>query len=163
MSRWARASEARAQRDVDVFASRYWKVVNRSRPNGMGKPAGYKLLPTGANWPMADPESVIGRRARFMYHHLWVTPHAADERYPAGDHPFQHAGLDGLPRWTQADRPLEDTDVVLWFTFGTNHIPRSEDWPVMPVERTGFMLKPIGFFDRSPGIDVAPSEPRHCC
>ena len=24
-----------------------------------------------------------------------------------GDHPYQHEGLDGLPKWTAADRPLE--------------------------------------------------------
>jgi len=42
--------------------------------------------------------------------------------------------------------------------FGTNHIPRTEDWPVMPVERTGFHLKPSGFFRRSPAMDVAPSQ-----
>jgi len=29
----------------------------------------------------------------------------------------------------------------------------------MPVERTGFHLKPSGFFARSPGIDVAPTKP----
>jgi primary-amine oxidase len=33
----------------------------------------------------------------------------------------------------------------------------------MPVEHTGFHLKPSGFFRRSPGMDVAPSEPKHCC
>jgi primary-amine oxidase len=31
----------------------------------------------------------------------------------------------------------------------------------MPVERTGFHLKPSGFFRRSPGIDVA-SSPKSC-
>jgi Cu2+-containing amine oxidase len=30
------------------------------------------------------------------------------------------------------------------------------------VERTGFVLKPSGFFARSPGMDVAPSAARHC-
>ena len=157
------SSESIARRIIDPFASRFWKVVNPGRANHMGKPVGYKLMPGGANWPMADPESVIGKRARFMYHHLWVTPQRPDELYPAGDHPYQHEGLDGLPRWTAADRPLENEDVVLWYTFGTNHIPRTEDWPVMPVEHTGFQLKPSGFFRRSPGIDVAPSEPKHCC
>ena len=157
------ASESLAQRVIDPFASRFWKVVNPTRTNHMGKPVGYKLMPGGASWPMADPESVIGKRARFMYHHLWVTPQRPDELYPAGDHPYQHEGLDGLPRWTKANRPLEDEDVVLWYTFGTNHIPRTEDWPVMPVEHTGFHLKPSGFFRRSPGIDVAPSDPKHCC
>lgn len=157
------ARESAARRHADLQANRYWKVVNPKRRNHMDHPVGYKLMPTSVTWPTADPESVIGKRARFMYHQLWVTPHRPDELYPAGDHPYQHAGLDGLPRWTQADRPLEDEDVVLWYTFGTNHIPRPEDWPVMPVERAGFHLKPVGFFRRSPGIDVAPSEPKHCC
>ena len=26
------------------------------------------------------------------------------------------------------------------YVFGVTHIPRLEDWPVMPVERLGFML-----------------------
>ena len=96
-----------------------------------------------------------------MYRHLWVTPFAADERYPAGDYPFQHPGMAGLPAWTGADRATADTDVVLWYVFGTNHIPRPEDWPVMPVERAGFHLKPVGFFDHSPALDV-PAPKHHC-
>ena len=111
---------------------------------------------------MASPDSAIGQRAAFMYHHLWATPNRRDERYPAGEFPYQHPGGAGLPAWTAADRPLEDTDLVLWHVFGTNHIPRAEDWSVMPVERTGFMLKPVGFFRRNPGIDVAaPGGPCH--
>ena len=31
----------------------------------------------------------------------------------------------------------------------------------MPVERTGFHLKPVGFFDRSPALDV-PAPKHHC-
>jgi hypothetical protein len=29
-----------------------------------------------------------------------------------------------------------------------------QDWPVMPVEYTGFTLRPSGFFDRSPALDA---------
>ena len=157
------ASESVAARDVDPLANRYWKVINRGRLNHVGKPVGWKLVashPTGA---MALPESVIGKRAGFMYHHLWVTPYNADERYPAGEYPFQHPGGAGLPEWTAQDRPLEDTDLVLWHVFGVNHVPRIEDWPVMPVERVGFHLKPSGFFRRSPAIDVAPPTPASHC
>ncbi|MEO7429875.1 MAG: tyramine oxidase, partial [Acidimicrobiales bacterium] len=89
-----------------------------------------------------------------------VTPHAPDERRAAGDYPNQHIGGDGLPRWTAADRSLVDTDVVLWHTFGVTHVPRPEDWPVMPVERCGFLFSPAGFFDQNPALDVAP--PSHC-
>ena len=52
-------------------------------------------------------------------------------------------------------------DIVLWHTFGPTHFPRPEDWPVMPVARCGFVLKPTGFFARNPTLDVPPSA-RHC-
>jgi primary-amine oxidase len=153
--------EAAAQRMVAPLRSRFWKVVNEGRRNRFGNPVGYKLVPGQTTFPMAQPDSHIGRRAAFMYRHLWVTPFAADERYPAGDYPFGHPGMAGLPAWTSADRATTGTDVVLWYVFGTNHIPRPEDWPVMPVERAGFHLKPVGFFDRSPALDV-PAPKHHC-
>ena len=155
------ATESDAQRVIDPMVGRFWKVINPGKTNHMGKPVGYKLVPGHTTYPLARPESVIGTRAGFMYNHLWVTPHDPKERYPAGDYPYQHPGGAGLPEWTKANRSISDTDVVLWYVFGTNHIPRSEDWPVMPVERTGFQLKPSGFFRRSPGIDVAAS-PKAC-
>jgi primary-amine oxidase len=90
-----------------------------------------------------------------------VTPFHPDERHAGGEYPNQHPGGAGLPEWTAADRPLEDADLVLWHTFGTSHVCRPEDWPVMPVEYAGFRLKPWGFFDRNPALDVPPS-PAHC-
>jgi primary-amine oxidase len=85
-----------------------------------------------------------------------VTPFAEDERRAAGDYPNQHRGGAGLPAWTAQDRPVVDTDIVVWHSFGVTHIPRPEDWPVMPVEYTGFSLIPFGFFDRNPALDVPP-------
>ena len=32
--------------------------------------------------------------------------------------------------------------------------PRLEDWPVMPTEKCGFHLKPVGFFDSSNIMDL---------
>jgi primary-amine oxidase len=113
--------------------------------------------------PFARPEASIAKRAAFTTRHLWVTPFAEHERYPAGDYPNQHPGGAGLPEWTAADRPLEDTDVVVWYSFGAHHVPRPEDWPVMPATRIGFRLEPVGFFDGNPSLDVPPPEPRgHC-
>ena len=111
---------------------------------------------------LAHPDSSVGKRAGFAQHNLWVTPYRADERRAAGNYPNQHEGGDGLPRWTAADRSLVDTDVVVWYTFGLTHIVRPEDWPVTPVEYTGFLLRPFGFFDRNPALDVPPSEPGPC-
>ena len=37
-------------------------------------------------------------------------------------------------------------------------------WPVMPVATIGFMLKPVGFFDRNPALDVPRPMPHgECC
>jgi primary-amine oxidase len=32
----------------------------------------------------------------------------------------------------------------------------------VPVDRIGFALKPTGFFDRNPALDVAPNQFLHC-
>ena len=154
-------TEQQAQRVVDPSRSRCWKIVNPDVRNRLGEPVGYKLVPASTPTLLARPESSVGRRATFATRNLWVTPYRADERRAAGDYPNQHGGGDGLPRWTAADRPVADTDVVVWHTFGLTHIPRPEDWPVMPVESTGFLLAPVGFFDRNPALDVPPS-PGHC-
>jgi len=155
------ASEKDATRLIEPQRSRYWKVVNPKSTNALGQPVAYKLVPGPTPTLLADPESSVGKRGRFATANLWVTKFAPGEQRAAGDHPNQHEGLDGLPRWTAADRSLVDEDVVLWHTFGVTHIPRPEDWPVMPVEYTGFHLVPVGFFDANPALDVPPNDP-HC-
>jgi len=124
---------------------------------------GYKLVPGDNVLPFAHPEAWVSRRAGFIHRHLWVTPYAPRERYPAGKYPNQHPGGDGLPAWTQANRSIENTNLVVWYTMGTHHVPRPEDWPVMPVSYIGFHLKPVGFFDRSPALDVPPSHNSETC
>jgi primary-amine oxidase len=147
---------------IDPLAARSWKVVNQSSLNGLGQPVGYKLIPGQSTCLLAQPSSSVGRRAAFASKSLWVTPFDPAERRPAGDYPNQSSGGDGLPAWTAADRPLVDTDVVLWHTFGLTHVPRPEDWPVAPVDYAGFVLKPSGFFDRNPALDVPPTTNGHC-
>ena len=48
--------------------------------------------------------------------------------------------------------------MVLWYVFGIHHITRPEDWPVMPTDAVSFWLKPFGFFDRNPALDVPPAR-----
>jgi primary-amine oxidase len=154
-------SESEAQRIIDPLSCRYWKVVNPNSLNKVGEPVAYKLMPGENTLPFVHPESSIMRRAGFARKNLWVTPYSPQERYPAGDYPNQNPGGDGLPAWTQANRSLENTDIVVWYVMNAHHIPRPEDWPVMPETRIGFMLKPVGFFDRNPALDVPPPTSTH--
>ena len=161
------ARESDGGRDLDPASSRAWKVTNPNVRNGLGEPVGYKLLPLMSTPTMlASPDSSVGRRAGFARHNLWVTRFDPAERRAAGDFPNQHDGGAGIPRFVSADRDLvgpegSGTDVVLWYTFGVTHVPRPEEWPVMPVEWTGFMLSPVGFFDRNPTLELAPPG-GHC-
>ncbi|GIW40971.1 MAG: amine oxidase [Candidatus Binatia bacterium] len=152
------ASEAQARRDVDPSRGRFWKIVNPNVRNRLGSPVAYRLFPLVAPRLFAREDSSVARRAAFARHNLWVTAYDPEELAAAGDSPNQHPGGAGLPAYQARNRPLENRDVVLWYTFGVTHIPRPEDWPVMPVEYTGFLLQPYGFFDRNPALDVPPQE-----
>ncbi|MDY7090731.1 MAG: tyramine oxidase, partial [Actinomycetota bacterium] len=148
---------------TNTQSSRNWTVVNRGKKNRWGMPVGYKFLPGWSSATMlAQPPSLIAQRAGFATRNMWVTPYRPGEMRSAGEYPNQSRSGDGLPRWTTADRPTEDTDVVLWHTLGVTHIPRAEDWPVMPVEKAGFHLLPVNFFDKNPALDVPASEAKHC-
>jgi primary-amine oxidase len=152
-------TEMQACANLSLETGRSWRFINPTVTNGLGEPVGYRFLAGDNAVPFASKQAWWRQRAGFVDHHVWVTPFDPDERYAAGDYPNQSAGGDGLPRWTSANRPIENADVVFWYTFGHTHIPRPEDCPVMPTAYIGFLLKPNGFFDRNPANDVPPSSP----
>ncbi|MFB4166218.1 primary-amine oxidase [Alteribacillus sp. JSM 102045] len=154
-------TESEARRNLKLETARYWKIVNQEKKNIIGEPVGYKLI-TGENtFPFAHDDSSLIKRAGFLKNHLWVTPFHQYEKYAAGDYINQHEGGEGLPKWTKANRSTENTDIVVWYTMGHHHICRPEDWPVMPVAKMGFSLKPLGFFDRNPSLDVPAPKHNH--
>jgi len=150
-------TENEALANVNVEKARTWKVVNPSVKNSVGEPVGYKFMPGDTAVPYASREAWWRKRAGFVDHHVWVTPFEEREKYAAGDYPNQSQGGDGLINWTEQNRSIENTDVVFWYTFGHTHIPRPEDYPVMPTAYIGFLLKPNGFFSMNPANDVPPS------
>jgi primary-amine oxidase len=158
-------SEVEAGRDFSWETQRSWKVVNPGRTNKLGTPTAYKLVPGAAFPAMMEPDTVQYLRAPIIGHTLWVTRQHDGERWPAGEYPTQSTTDEGMTRWVADDEPLEDTDVVLWYVFGIHHVTRPEEWPVMPVDIVSFWLKPFGFFDQNPAIDVPAPEKaggEHC-
>ncbi|RBP64224.1 primary-amine oxidase [Brevibacterium sanguinis] len=151
-------SESEARRLANGATNRVWEVRSGHRRNHVGRPTAYWLIPEGRGVLAAQPESTVHGRATFATHHLWGTRYAPDELYPAGDYPNAHAPGAGLPDWTSRDRSLDGEDLVLWHVFGPTHIPRTEDWPIMPVDYSGFWFKPHGFLDRNPAMDL-PADP----
>jgi primary-amine oxidase len=155
-------SEREAQRLADNSRGRVWRISNPNVQNRLGRDVGYVLHPEGQPVLLADAESDLHQRAVFATRHLWVTAYDPAQQYPAGDFVNQHPGGAGIPTWVTADRDLDGADLVLWHTFGLTHFPRTEDWPVMPVDTTGFVLRPSGFFGRNPVLDIPAPNGAHC-
>ena len=160
-------TERQARAHLNLETARSWKIVNENVKNAVGEPVAYRFLPGDNALPFASKNAWWRQRAGFVNFHVWVTPYEADEKYGAGDYPNQSTGGDGLVRWTEEGRPIADTDIVFWYTFGHTHLPRPEDYPVMPTAYIGFLLKPAGFFTANPANDVPPSAPKNaaatCC
>ncbi len=150
----AAATEQTAKLRIDLEAPALWRVVNPSVVGPLGYPVSYELKPGANAVSLLRPDDWPQRRAGFTDYHLWVTPYEPVERYAAGTYPNQSRGHEGLPRWTASDRPIEDTDIVLWYTLGFHHVVRAEDWPVQPTSWSGFELRPFDFFERNPTLDL---------
>ena len=158
-------TEKQALAHLNLETGRTWKIINTQSKNAVNEPVGYRFFAGDNAVPYGSKNAWWRKRAGFVENHVWVTPYAADERYAAGEYPNQSGCTDGLLKWTEQDRSIADTDLVFWYTFGHTHLPRLEDYPVMPTAYIGFLLKPSGFFDQNPANDVpatAPSKPGGC-
>ncbi len=147
-------TESEGMRHSTMSAPEIWRVVNPVVKGAYGDPVGYEISGGHGAMTLMLPDDYLQKRAAFTDHTLWVTPYRADELYAAGDYPTGSVAGDGLARWTSANRPVADTDVVVWYTLGFHHVPRPEDWPVMPVAWHGLEIRPVGFFARNPAIDL---------
>jgi primary-amine oxidase len=156
------STEGQAARLADNSRARTWHIVNPGSQNRYGDNVSYVLHPEGQPVMLADESASVHARGTFATKHLWVTRYDPEQRYPAGDLVNQNPGGAGLPAWTAADRDIDGQDIVVWHTFGLTHFPRAEDWPIMPVDRAGFTLTPVGFFDRNPTLDVPRSTGADC-
>ena len=107
---------------------------------------------------LADPESFHHKRAEFADHNIYVTSHRDGELYAAGKYTNQSRGGTGVRSFADRKDNVLDTDLVVWVQFGINHVPRIEDFPVMPCEILKVHLKPVNFFTKNPALDVPPSE-----
>jgi primary-amine oxidase len=146
-------TEDQAKARMSMEHPEIWRIINPNVKNHLGYPVGYQLMGGANAMSLMVPDDYPQKRAGFIDYQVWVTPYREDERYAAGDYPMGKVGA-GLPAWTSANRAIENTDIVLWYTVGFHHVPHAEDWPVMPTVWHEFELRPFNFFDRNPALDL---------
>jgi len=150
-------TEKEAMMDIHLDHPAMWHFINPNVKGPLGYPTGYELMPGATAASLLDPSDGPQKVGAFSTHQLWVTPYRSEERFAAGTYPLESKGDDGLAVWTKADRPIENTDIVAWYTLGFHHVPRAEDWPVMPVMWHDFVLRPFDFFPRNPILTLPPA------
>ncbi len=133
-----------------------WRVVNPSLTNSLGQHPGYEVHTDHAATSLLPAGDPAQGRAAFSAAPLWVTAYDRSELYAAGPYLGKN---DGLPAYVAKNRPVEGADIVLWPTIGFHHLPRPEDWPVLPVMWHSLSLVPDGFFDRNPRSPGPRSNP----
>ena len=153
------ATDTLARSRINPAQPTMFHIANRNVESYLGHNPTYMLMPGGSyaygQMLLADPPAV---RNAYIDHQLWVTPFDPGERYAGGAYAFQSSGDDTLMTWTGNDRPIDNRDIVLWYTVGFHHVPRMEDWPVMPLHWSGFALMPFNFFGHNPAITIPPVD-----
>ncbi|GAA5964690.1 hypothetical protein JCM3765_004354 [Sporobolomyces pararoseus] len=147
-------------RKADPLNGRQWSITNPNKKHySSGASVGYKIVCKDTPPLLPHPDSLVARRATFAKNTLWVTPYEDGQLYPAGKYPTQtpFAPEDSLEPWMKGDRSIANKDIVVWYTFGATHVPRPEDWPVMPYEQCSIAFKPVSFFRANPSLDVPAS------
>ncbi len=111
--------------DTDYEQSRVFKIQNASVKNPInGKPVAYKIHAPAFQKILADKDSYHNKRAEFADHNIYVTKYKDGELYAGGKYTNQSRGGTGVRSWANRRENVKDTDMVVWVSFGINHIPR---------------------------------------
>jgi primary-amine oxidase len=144
--------------DQNWDVNRIFKIQNDGVKNPInGKPVAYKIMAPPFQKMLADKDSFHFKRAEFADHNIYVTSYKDDELYAGGKYTNQSRGGTGVRSWADRKDNVLDDDIVVWVQFGINHVPRIEDFPVMPCEILKVALKPVNFFVKNPALDVPQS------
>lgn len=147
--------EKSAALDQNVYTHREFRLINEDVINKVTMtPVGYKVVLPPAQSIIAGPSSFNFKRAFFATKPFFVTKYRDDQLYAAGEFTNQSVQDHGLREWVNANDSVRKDDIVLWATMGFTHNPRPEDFPVMPVEIHAIHLKPSGFFEMNPALDL---------
>ncbi|KAI0129111.1 copper amine oxidase [Xylariales sp. AK1849] len=144
--------------DLESKNNRVFMIENPNKKNPVnGKNVAYKMHIPPVQPLLAEETSFHYKRADFADHSIYVTKYQDDELFAGGQYTNQNKQSTGVRKWAARNDSISNDDIVIWVQFGLQHVPRIEDFPVMPVEIVKVSFKPVNFFTRNPAIDVPQS------
>lgn len=153
---------AKTEKDAQIKFKLYdpseFHVINQGKKTRVGNPVGYKVVPGGTAASLLDLDDPPQKRGAFTNNQIWVTPYNQTEQWAGGLFVYQSQGEDTLAVWSDRNRPIENKDIVVWYTLGFHHIPCQEDFPIMPTVSSSFDIKPVNFFESNPILMTQPND-----
>jgi len=141
-------------RDYNVRQSRSWQVINAQSRNRFYTPRGYAIKPLDMAYSFSYSQNPYTPQSEFTSHPFWVTAYKDEEQAAASNFPRTGAPYQGLPEFIADKQPLQNTDVVAWYTFGLTHTTRPGEWPFMNVHNAGFSLVPYNFLSQNSEVPL---------
>lgn len=140
-------------------------ITNDLQTNKWGQPRGYAVFLTkSANQLLSNAHPFTHAMAWSKYH-LAITQRKESElkshsgiydmNIPQNPHTNFDDYLNG--------ESIVQKDLVAWITMGVQHIPRSEDIPLIANFGTSFYLKPWNYFDELVSMDVGDNNHFKAC
>ena len=152
-------SEMDARYKISASEPRYFMLMNPDRKGNMGHNPGYMIHHGSVAYgPFDFDNDPPMKRNSYIEYSVWNTVFDPNERYAGGKYAVHSDGSDTLAAWVEEDAPLQNQDIVTWFTAGFHHIPRIEDWPVMSTEWKTVHIMPHNFFPMNPAITIRNPE-----
>ncbi len=152
----AAATELDGRYRINPATPAMYHVMNMNSRGPLGHHAGYMIVPNDsvAYGPFDFAIDPPMKRNAYVEYTIWNTRYDPSEQYAGGEYAFQSDGSDTLAAWAERNRPIENTDIVTWYTMGLHHVPHAEDWPVMSTMWKGITLMPFNFFASNPALSI---------
>jgi primary-amine oxidase len=125
-------------RPNELYTFRKWRVKDVNKRNANNRNWSYELIPSPGDGSLRTTPA-----EGFTRGELFATVARPNERFVSTEE------ADYLSTYLNGEA-LSNQDVVLWYTTHAYHEVRDEDAPYMPIEWSGFILRPRDYFDRNP-------------
>jgi len=152
-------SEQEGRFRISAMEPKLFHIMNTNRESYLGHQPGWMIHHGSVAYgPFDFANDPPMKRNAYIEYSVWNTAYDPAQRYAGGKYAVGSDGSDTLAEWVKADRSLENTDIVTWFTAGFHHVPRMEDWPVMSTEWKTVHIQPMNFFAHNPAMTLRNPE-----
>lgn len=128
-----------------------WRIINNDPElSQYGSTPGYAIMPVGSTWQDLPADHPMVQSAAFSKYNIAVTKyHDAEQRVTSVYDLFGQMSppLVSLDNYLADGESLHDEDLVAWVSIGKEHLPRTEDVPLINNFGISFNLMPWNVFN----------------